>query len=93
MTIYQGSRYEYATVDFVATDVDVDNNAVVFYNSYFNPAIQFFEYTVVEGDRLDSISQTFYGRSDRWWLILDNNPTIIDPFNVEAGTVLRIPRA
>lgn len=92
MTIYQGSRYEYSTVDFVATQEDTDNNAVVFYDSYFQDSMGYYTYTVVEGDRLDQIADAFYKMPDRWWYILDNNPQVYDPFNLPAGTVLRIPR-
>jgi nucleoid-associated protein YgaU len=92
MTIYQGSRYEYSTVDFVATSQDADNNAVVFYDSYFEESMGYFEYTVIEGDRLDQIADKFYHAPDRWWYILDNNPQISDPFNIPIGTVLRVPR-
>jgi hypothetical protein len=93
MTIYQGSRYEYATVDFFSTVAEGNENAVVFYNSYFSPTFSYTEHTYIAGERLDSISQIHYGRPDLWWFIMDYNPEISDPQNIRPGTVLRIPNA
>lgn len=43
-----------------------------------------------EVNRLDIISNNFYGRPDFWWAIaLANN--FIDPFIVQEGVMLRIP--
>lgn len=38
--------------------------------------------------RLDQVSHKLYGSPDFWWAIADVNP-LVDPFLVEAGTVLR----
>ena len=93
MTIYQGSRYEYSTVDFFSTTPDGDENAVVFYESYFTDSFAYTEHVYVLGDRLDTLSFQYYGRTDMWWYIMDHNPEISDPHNIPAGTKLRIPRA
>jgi hypothetical protein len=51
---------------------------------------RFYTVTVKTEDRLDIISMMFYGSPLNWWIIaLTNN--IIDPFDVKAGTILRIP--
>ena len=91
MTIYQGSRYEYSTVDFFSTTPDGNENAVVFYENYFTPFVNYIEHTYVIGERLDSISYEYYQRSDLWWYILDYNPEISDLNNIKEGTILRIP--
>lgn len=41
-------------------------------------------------DRLDIIANKVYNNSNYWWVIAIAND-IIDPFNVEINTVLRIP--
>jgi hypothetical protein len=92
MSIYQGSRYEYSIVDFVAVVPDGDQNPVVFYEFSDIGALKYTEYTWKDRDRLDLVSYEFYRRTDLWWVILDNNPEVVDPSNIPAGTVLRIPR-
>jgi hypothetical protein len=93
MSIYQGSRYEYSIVDFVAVTPDGDENPIVFYEFPEIGTFYYNEYEVKENDRIDLISYTYYRKTDLWWYILDHNPEIKDPTNIPAGTVLRIPRA
>lgn len=93
MTIYQGSRYEYSTVDFFATTPQGNENAVVFYETSFLGTFNYTEHVFNYGDRLDLLAELYYNRPDLWWFILDHNPEINDPANIPAGTVLRIPRA
>ena len=47
-------------------------------------------YEFVEGDRLDKISQKFYGSSEYWWTIALING-IVYPLGIEPGTKLTIP--
>jgi hypothetical protein len=91
MTIYQGSRYEYSTVDFFSVVDGGDENAVVFYEFQDIGTISYRDYTWILGDRLDLISAKFYQRPDLWWYIIDANPEINDPWVIEPGTVIRIP--
>lgn len=93
MTIYLGSRYENSTVDFFNTSPDGDQNVVVFGDIYFYETLSFSEHVFVDGEKLSNIANDVYNKPDRWWLILDNNPQIVDPFNIPVGTVLRIPNA
>lgn len=93
MSIYQGSRYEYSTVDFVSVVPDGDENPIVFYEFADLNTFSYNEYEVKQGDRLDHISYNFYRKTDLWWYILDFNPEITDPSNIPAGTIVRIPRA
>lgn len=91
MGIFQGSRYEYSVIDFVATSDNADANAVVFYSFDELGTFSYIEHTYVQGDRLDNIAQRYYDRPDMWWTILDHNPEISDPDNIKPGEVLRIP--
>lgn len=92
MGIFQGSRYEYSVVDFVTVKDDSDANPVVFYSFGDLGSFNYTEHTYILGERLDTISQSYYSRPDLWWAILDYNPEITDPQNIKPGTVLRIPR-
>lgn len=53
----------------------------------------YFLYEWVETDRLDAIASKFLGNSELWWQILDINPEVIDPLEIQPGTQLRIPNA
>jgi hypothetical protein len=54
---------------------------------------KFYHYTWVEKDRIDILAEEFLGSPDLWWVIMDFNPELIDPFDIAVGTVLRIPSA
>jgi nucleoid-associated protein YgaU len=54
--------------------------------------ISYVEYTWTDGDSLDYLAAAFLGNPKLWWQIMDINPTIADPFNIQPGTVIRIPR-
>ena len=43
------------------------------------------------GDRLDLLSQRYYGRPDLMWIIALNNGIAVYPNEVNPGTDLRIP--
>lgn len=47
-------------------------------------------YTAQDKDSLESISQKYYGKTDFWTNIWNDNPTISDPENVSKDTVLVI---
>ena len=91
MTIHFGSRYENATVDFVSFYDGGDAAPVVFYSFSDIGKLSYTEYTWKEGDRLDRVAMEFFKDSAKWWVIPEFNPEILDPQNIPAGTVLRIP--
>lgn len=90
--IYLGSRYETSVVDFISTTANGDAAPVTFYEFSDLGRISFEEYVWKRGDRLDSVAFQFYGDSDKWWIIPEYNPEIIDPQDIKPGSVLRIPR-
>ena len=51
----------------------------------------YFIYEWVETDRIDNVANRFLGSPNLWWRILDFNPDIIDPINLEPGQQIRIP--
>ena len=91
MAIYQGSRYEYSTIDYLSSTQNGSSFPVVFYSFSNLGYISYFEHTYVEGERLDEIAFKYYQRPGAWWYILEKNPEIHDPFNITPGTKIRVP--
>ena len=91
MTIHIGSRYEYAVVDFVAFRSDLHAAPIVFYTFSDIGRVSYHEYTWRTGDRLDNLAMHFYSNPERWWIIPEYNPQIVDFQNIPAGTILKIP--
>ncbi len=60
------------------------------FDKYKSNIQYYFEYTILENDRWDIISQKFYGTFELWWLIaLFNN--VINPFEkMMVGETLKI---
>lgn len=81
------SRYQVLRV------ISDDSTYLETYNQVVVPESEDDSYHIVthrEVNRLDIISNDYYGRPDFWWAIaLANN--FIDPFIVQEGVMLRIP--
>lgn len=91
MTIYIGSRYENAVVDYVSFTQNMDAAPVVFYTFGNIGVMDYHEYVWRSGDRLDQLAMQFYSDPERWWIIAEYNPQVVDFQNIPAGTKLRIP--
>lgn len=91
MTIYLGSRYEDSVVDFVSFTESTDAAPVVFYDFSDIGYIEYSEYVWKNGDRLDNVAMSFYRDPEKWWVIPEYNPEIVDIHNIPSGTTLRIP--
>lgn len=50
------------------------------------------DHILAVGERLDGLAFKYYGDEDYWWVIALAN-RIMDPFSLEVGTRLRIPRS
>lgn len=48
-------------------------------------------YTVVAGDRFDTIAAMIYGVADYWWKIANANPEVFYPDVLVVGSIIRIP--
>lgn len=75
-----------------------ENACKEYHESIYNRGIsnsmndKYYEVNNISANRLDVIAQQFYDDSSLWWVIAQANSSIIfDPFNVPAGTILRIP--
>ena len=88
--IYSDSRYAKGKVLKVQ---DARNKVyrLAVYRVFPTNRTGFFNYTWVEGDRIDLISDKFLGSPTFWWKIMDYNPEIIDPFSIPVGETIRIP--
>jgi nucleoid-associated protein YgaU len=90
--ILNGSRYMGQPVLTVTTDSTGDTAAAV-----FGPPplalTSFVYYTVVQGDRFDTIASRVYGISDYWWKIADANPQVWYPDMLVVGSIIKLPQA
>jgi nucleoid-associated protein YgaU len=53
--------------------------------------LNYISYTWKNGDNLSRLSEVFGVGAKYWWEIMEINPEIDDPFDIEEGTILRIP--
>lgn len=89
--IFKGSRYS-ATSLVDATGPDGKTRRTIAPRA-IPPAPSALEYTVVDGERLDTLAARFYSEATRYWLILDANPETLNPFELlDAGAVIHIPK-
>lgn len=99
MAIYRGSRYQNTLVYIHVQNGEthptlVRNKSVPTLRRRTISKINSTEgilYTFQEGDRLDYLAYQFYGDPQLWWVILDNNPKYMTPFDIKPGDLLSIP--
>jgi nucleoid-associated protein YgaU len=84
------SRYFGQPVVMVPTDTAGDMTKTVFGPPPTGP-VNFAYYTVVAGDRFDTISFKVYGDPGFWWKIANANPEIFYPDYLVTGAIIRIP--
>lgn len=48
-------------------------------------------YKIVKGDTLDYLADEFLGDSSYYWVILDCNPELMAPWDIEPGDEITIP--
>jgi hypothetical protein len=90
--IYSDSRYATGVV-FTAQDSRNGMGRTTVYRTFPTERTNFYHYTWVENDRIDSVANELLGSPLFWWRIMDFNPEVIDPFDIPIGTVIRIPVA
>lgn len=61
------------------------------YRAYDSVSSEFFLYTFRDKDRLDRLAKEFLGDSNKWYLIMDYNPELPNPYAIPVGTTIRIP--
>lgn len=51
------------------------------------------EHVAAEGERLDQLAARYYSEPTKYWLILDANPDVLNPFELlEPGRIVYIPQ-
>lgn len=90
--IFTDSRYAQGKI-FKAHDARTNTYSLTVLRRYPTQYANFRHYTWVERDRIDYVAEEFLGSSEYWWMIMDFNPEVIDPFDIPVGTVIRIPHA
>ncbi|MFY1652539.1 LysM peptidoglycan-binding domain-containing protein [Solwaraspora sp. WMMB762] len=89
--LFPGSRY--ATTPVVAPEAADGVARRVLQPRAVPPTPGVLEHLVVQGERLDQLAGRFYGDPKLYWLILDANPEVLDPFTLlTPGRRIRIPR-
>lgn len=81
----------YSDSDLVTVDSKTGDRMVIVPGDPSSYTFNYINYMVKGLDRVDLISQAFYGDSKVWWRIADANPEIMDWTVLTAGTIIRIP--
>ena len=89
MSISSQSRYVQGKLTRIPNSSGVYNLSVI--RTVPNNTSGFSLYVWKSLDRPDLVAHTLLGNSNLWWAIFDINPELINPLNVPAGTVVRIP--
>lgn len=88
--IYTDSRYAAGTA-YRAHDARTNTYEITVARRFPVQKTGFYHYTWVERDRIDLVADEFLGAPELWWIIMDFNPEVIDPFDIPVGTVIRVP--
>ena len=88
--IYSDSRYIDGTIiDAYRAYTDTYQKGV--YRTWPSYTVTYYWYSVTAIDRIENIAGKVLGNPELWWRIMDANPDILNPFEIPAGTQLRIP--
>jgi hypothetical protein len=88
--IYADSRYASGNV-YRAQNPKTGQFVISVDRVFEESSAEFFTYVWVERDRPDLIASKFLNDPNKWWLIMDYNPEIIDGMSIPVGTSIRIP--
>jgi nucleoid-associated protein YgaU len=88
--IYSDSRYIDGDLPVVYREYTKSHEQAV-YRTWPSYVVDYSLYTVNEIDRIQGIANQFLGDPELWWRIMDVNPEILNPFQIPAGTTIRIP--
>jgi nucleoid-associated protein YgaU len=89
--IFNGSRYAASQVIAPPSASGDSPRAIV--AREIAPAAHVVLHVVTEGERLDHIAAKYYGDPTKYWLILDANLDVFNPFDLlTPGRQLRIPQ-
>jgi nucleoid-associated protein YgaU len=88
--IFKGSRYtSIAVIQPLAAD---GKSRRVLAERPIAPAPAALQHVVSDGERLDQLANNFYAEPTKYWLILDANLDVLNPFELlQAGRTIAIP--
>jgi hypothetical protein len=66
---------------------------IALFRQFSENSSKFYYYTWTQRDRIDLVANKLLGDPSFWWVIMDYNPEISNPLDIQIGTVLRIPGA
>jgi tetratricopeptide (TPR) repeat protein len=71
---------------------ELTQNEIIGNSISVKPDQLFISYTIRSGDNLGKISGFFFGNTDLWSVIMENNSDVIqDPYHLQVGVHLKIP--
>lgn len=82
--IFNNSRYYDGTLAQEGDDI------LVFRNFPKTQTLRMFGHTWVEGTRVEVVADKFIGDVYLWHEVMDLNPSILDPWSIAPGTVIRV---
>lgn len=89
MSIYDGSKIlELEEADGTVTDY-LSTNEAMLPDFIF---IETYKYIVQFGDRIDRIARVLLGSSEYWKYIMLVNPKYLEPSEIQAGDIIKIPK-
>jgi nucleoid-associated protein YgaU len=89
--VFKGSRY--TNTDVIAPQRADGKSPRVLARRQIPPAPGVVEHVATDGERLDLLATRFYNESTKYWLILDANPEVLNPFELLlAGRTVQIPQ-
>lgn len=55
------------------------------------PGAEITTHRVIQGDTVDHIAYRYLGDASLWWVIMDINPELLRPWDIQIGDILVIP--
>lgn len=91
MSIERVSRYNTGTLAQIKYSHTGTYQITVYRSWDMSLTKTFTTYTWVYGDTLAALAERYCGGPKYWWEIMDINPEITNPLQIDPGTVIRVP--
>jgi hypothetical protein len=88
--IYTDSRYAEG-IAVKTYDARTNKYQVSIFRQFPSSSSEFHYYVWTQRDRIDLVAAEFLGDPSLWWVIMDYNPEISNPWDIPLGANLRIP--
>lgn len=89
--IYIGSRYQTAQVTYMLDGRTGRTRPTVIRGNSEVASTSTRVTKWEHGMRLDIVASSVYDDPEKWWLVMDQNPDVLDPMSFTAGATLRVP--